>query len=229
MHTLYHQDNLTLSLASLPVNRYNLIFADTVYESFNFSWVSRYWNLLEKGGVLVVMSDYHSVAELKTRLDNLPGATFLNWLIWKNEFGNFAKDRFRQCHDDILIYAKGKHYKWYPERVQVPKVTAKSGGLNPSGRTTKIATSVITDICLTTVSTERIKDNSGKCVRWQKPLALIDRLISPFTDIGDWVLDPFMGTATTGVWCARKGRHFVGIEKDAQIFALAQQRMDAEG
>jgi modification methylase len=43
---------------------------------------------------------------------------------------------------------------------------------------------------------------------------------------GKTVLDPFMGSGTTGVACARTGRRFIGIEKDRRWFDLACERID---
>ena len=49
------------------------------------------------------------------------------------------------------------------------------------------------------------------------------------SDIGDTILDPFMGSGTTGVACVETGRNFIGIEIDADYFAIAQRRIaDAE-
>jgi DNA modification methylase len=62
----------------------------------------------------------------------------------------------------------------------------------------------------------------------QKPLALLEWLIATYTNPGDTVLDPTMGSGTTGVACARLGRRFVGIEKDATYFAAAKARIEAE-
>jgi site-specific DNA-methyltransferase (adenine-specific) len=54
----------------------------------------------------------------------------------------------------------------------------------------------------------------------------MERLILPFTDVDDWVLDPFMGTGTTGVVCKQTQRNFVGIESNEKIFTLAKKRID---
>ena len=43
--------------------------------------------------------------------------------------------------------------------------------------------------------------------------------------IGATVLDPFMGSGTTGVACVRTGRRFIGIEIDPTYFAIAQRRI----
>lgn len=47
-----------------------------------------------------------------------------------------------------------------------------------------------------------------------KPLALFEQLVLDFTDVGDCVLDSYMGSGTTGVACVQTGRRFVGVEVD---------------
>ena len=59
----------------------------------------------------------------------------------------------------------------------------------------------------------------------QKPLALIKELILSCTLEGDTVLDPFMGSGTTGVACVQTGRNFIGIEIDPAYFAIAEKRI----
>lgn len=59
----------------------------------------------------------------------------------------------------------------------------------------------------------------------QKPTWLMEALIRDFTEHGETVLDPFMGSGTTGVAAVRLGRRFVGIEKEPKYFSLAQRRM----
>ena len=45
---------------------------------------------------------------------------------------------------------------------------------------------------------------------------------------GETVLDPFMGSGTTGVACLRTGRKFIGIEKEPKYFDIACKRIQAE-
>lgn len=59
----------------------------------------------------------------------------------------------------------------------------------------------------------------------EKPLRLMEKLIQLGTQPGDLVLDPFMGSGTTGVACVRTGRRFIGIEIDPTYFAIAQRRI----
>ena len=60
-----------------------------------------------------------------------------------------------------------------------------------------------------------------------KPLSLMLELVSLFTDPGDLVLDPFMGSGTTGVACAMLGRRFIGIELSEEYAAIAARRIEA--
>ena len=60
-----------------------------------------------------------------------------------------------------------------------------------------------------------------------KPLPLMRRLVELFTDPGDVVLDPFMGSGTTGVACKELGRDFIGIELDAEYYRIAKARIEA--
>ncbi len=61
----------------------------------------------------------------------------------------------------------------------------------------------------------------------QKPLKLFEALIEKHSDIGDTVLDCFLGSGTTAVACKRTGRRFVGCELDETYYKNALQRVDA--
>jgi len=57
----------------------------------------------------------------------------------------------------------------------------------------------------------------------QKPIGLMKWLLEKCS--GHIILDPFMGSGTTGVACVRTGRRFIGIEIDPTYFAIAQRRI----
>ena len=59
----------------------------------------------------------------------------------------------------------------------------------------------------------------------QKPVELMDYFVRTLTNTGDIVLDPFMGSGSSGVSARRLGRKFVGIELDENYFDIAMQRM----
>ena len=59
----------------------------------------------------------------------------------------------------------------------------------------------------------------------QKPVALMKWIITNYTAHGDTILDPFMGSGTTGVACVQTGRNFIGIEIDPTYFKIAERRI----
>lgn len=77
-------------------------------------------------------------------------------------------------------------------------------------------------------ATERIlmADSKKAAHPTQKPLAVMLPFIERLTDPGQTVLDPFMGSGTTGVACIKTGRNFIGIERDEGYFAIAQRRIE---
>ena len=58
-----------------------------------------------------------------------------------------------------------------------------------------------------------------------KPLAFMEKMIGRFSAFGETILDPFMGSGTTGVACAKTGRKFIGIEIDEGYFDIACERI----
>lgn len=60
----------------------------------------------------------------------------------------------------------------------------------------------------------------------EKPVSLMREIILDFTRPGQSILDPFMGSGTTGVACAKLGRKFIGIEIDPTYFDIACKRIE---
>ena len=68
-------------------------------------------------------------------------------------------------------------------------------------------------------------DRTGKHPT-EKPLPLMREIIQDFTNPGQTILDPFMGSGTTGVACVKLGRKFIGIELDEKYFDIACKRIE---
>ena len=60
----------------------------------------------------------------------------------------------------------------------------------------------------------------------QKPIKLMERIVSLFTNEGNTVLDFCMGSGSTGVACLNLNRNFIGIEKDLKYFNIAKSRVN---
>lgn len=71
-------------------------------------------------------------------------------------------------------------------------------------------------------------EREGKLHPTQKPVALMDWLVKTYSNTGSTVLDPFMGSGTTGVAALRNRRNFIGIEADKMYFGVANARLHKE-
>lgn len=71
-----------------------------------------------------------------------------------------------------------------------------------------------------------VKTNGTRVHPAQKPVELIEKLIADGTRVGDVILDPMMGSGTTGVACKRMKRDFIGFEIDETYFNTAAQRIE---
>ena len=60
----------------------------------------------------------------------------------------------------------------------------------------------------------------------QKPVDMTEYMIGKFSDEGDVILDPFMGSGTTGVACKNLKRNFIGMELDDDYFNIAKERIE---
>ena len=72
-------------------------------------------------------------------------------------------------------------------------------------------------------SVEAAEDNGHPC---PKPIRQMSWIVRRATKAGDLVLDPFMGSGTTGVACAKLGRKFIGIEIEPKYFDIACRRIE---
>ena len=89
---------------------------------------------------------------------------------------------------------------------------------------TSVGKSSIYDPPLPTTMLE-IKSTRGKHST-EKPVALMEWLLKYYSKEGDVVLDPTMGSGSTGVACKNMNRNFIGIEKDPEIYEIAVNRIE---
>lgn len=61
----------------------------------------------------------------------------------------------------------------------------------------------------------------------EKPITLVAHFLRLHTSDSHIILDPFMGSGTTGVACVKLGRKFIGIELEPRYFDIACQRIEA--
>jgi site-specific DNA-methyltransferase (adenine-specific) len=166
------------------------------------------------------------MAQIKLKLDSMSNSIFLNTAIVVQEWGGTSKRFFPRKHDYIFIYANGKNYNFYLDKIQIPKVTAGTK-FDKKGTGLKTPCDVFYDLGnFSTMAKERVKDETGRNIRWQKSLKLMHRIVSPFVDSGGWILDTFMGSGSLGEYCLNNDLNYVGLEYDETVFNIAKNRLE---
>jgi len=69
-------------------------------------------------------------------------------------------------------------------------------------------------------------ESEGKYHPTQKPISLYEYLVNTYSNPNDVVLDPCMGSGTTGVACVNTNRNFIGIERDDKYYRIAKERIE---
>jgi modification methylase len=189
-------------------------FAD--YDQFSRSWLAECRRALKPNGALWVIGSYHNIFRVGSILQDL-GFWILNDVIWRkiNPMPNFRGRRFTNAHETLIWAAKSaaSKYTFHYEAMKIfnDDVQMRSDWTLP--------------LC---TGAERLKNNDGdKLHPTQKPESLLHRVLLSSSNPGDVVLDPFLGTGTTGAAAKQLGRVFIGIEREAAYAEAARARIEA--
>lgn len=186
------------------------------YDKFCREWLLEAKRLLKDDGTIWVIGSYHNIFRLGALMQDL-GFWILNDIVWRktNPMPNFRGRRFTNAHETMIWASKSENSKY---RFNYDAMKALNEDLQMRSDWTL-------PIC---TGSERLKKLSGeKAHPTQKPEALLHRVILSSTNTGDVILDPFFGTGTTGAVAKKLGRDFIGIERDAEYRAYAQERLDS--
>lgn len=178
------------------------------------------WRLLSDDGTLYVHLDYREVHYAKVLLDGLFGRdSFLNEIIWAYDYGGKAKNKWPAKHDNILVYVKNpKTYYFNNEAVDREPYMAP-GLVTPE----KVALGKLpTDTWWHTIVSPNGKEKTGYPT--QKPLGVIRRIIQASSEPGDWVLDFFAGSGTTGEAANQLSRKFVLVDQNSDAIKVMKTR-----
>lgn len=187
-------------------------FAD--YDAFCRAWLEQCRRILKPNGAIWVIGSYHNIFRLGVTLQDL-GFWVHNDIVWRktNPMPNFRGKRFTNAHETLI----------WAGRDARAKVTFNYEAMKAFNDDLQMRSDWLIPICS---GPERLKDDGGrKAHPTQKPEALLHRILLATTNPGDVVLDPFLGTGTTGAVARRLGRGFIGIERDPDYAAAARERI----
>ena len=186
------------------------------YDAFTRDWLRAARRVLKPDGAIWTIGSYHNVFRLGAAMQDA-GYWLLNDVVWRktNPMPNFRGKRLTNAHETLIWASRGEGSK-YTFHYEALK-EANDGVQMRSDWTFPICT-----------GHERLKNARGeKAHPTQKPEALLHRVLMATTNPGDVVLDPFFGSGTTGAVAKMLGRHWIGIEREAEYRELAEARIAA--
>jgi site-specific DNA-methyltransferase (adenine-specific) len=179
---------------------------------FNARWLAACQRCLTKNGTIWVSGTNHVIYSVGFAMQQL-GFKILNHITWvkPNPPPNLSCRYFTHSAEEIIWAAKSKKSK---HTFNYEEMKAESGG-----RQMKSVWEIYPP--------ERVEKEFGKHPT-QKPLKLLDRIIRASSNEGDIVMDPFIGSGTTGIAALRLGRKALGFELNPKYIKLAKMRMEKE-
>ncbi|MEY4313377.1 MAG: hypothetical protein RLZZ319_886 [Actinomycetota bacterium] len=177
--------------------------------------------LLADSGTLYLHLDYREAHYAKVALDALFGREcFLNEIIWAYDYGAKSTKRWPTKHDTILVYVKNsKSYFFDSESVDREPYMAP-GLVTPEKRERgKLPTDVWWHTIVSPTGTEK----TGYAT--QKPVGILRPIIAASSRPGDWVLDPFAGSGTTGAASLELGRNAVLVDQNPDAIEVIESRL----
>ncbi|WCB34270.1 DNA-methyltransferase [Helicobacter pylori] len=166
-------------------------------------WIKRYAPLVNPNSCMVIFCSYRFISYIADFLEEngFIVKDFIQW-VKNNPMPRNINRRYVQ-DTEFALWAVKKKAKWVFNKPKNEKYL----------RPLILKSPVVGGI-------ERVKHPT------QKSLALMEKIISIHTNPNDIVLDPFMGSGTTGLACKRLERNFIGIESEKEYFQIAKKRLN---
>jgi site-specific DNA-methyltransferase (adenine-specific) len=171
---------------------------DTGFDQF--AWLERIPKILKKGGNLIIFNDWENMGDIAKALrKNKIKVKCLNHWQKNNPCPAEWRRRFVAGREYFLHCTSGAGYDFNVDSLH-------KGNFNYP-------------------LTKQSEKKNGKHPN-QKPLNLMEDLITILSSKGQTILDPFMGSGSTGVACVNTNRNFIGIELDETYFNIAKNRIN---
>lgn len=213
------------------------------YLAFSEKWMRAVHRILKPTGSFFLAIGDEYAADLTVIARRKIGFHLRNWIIWHYTFGQQTKKMFAKSHTHILYFTKSENpseFTFNADSIRVAsarQTTYADARANPKGkvpddtwflRPQEAAPFGYFEPTHDTWNISRVCGTFKEREGWhgcQMPIAVLDRIIKAATNPGEVVLDPFNGSGTTIVSAALLGRHFIGIEQDANYVAFAEKRL----
>jgi len=195
-------------MVSVNKGNWDKSHGENFMNNFNKKWIKLCRELLKDDGTIWISGTYHNIFSVANQLTSL-GFKILNVITWAklNPPPNLSCRYFTHSTEFIIWarkYPKTPHYFNY----KLMKLSNDNKQMRDVWNLPTIA---------------KWEKTCGKHPT-QKPLSLLTRIIASSTKLGETILDPFSGSATTGIAANLLGRKFIGIEKESEFLDISINR-----
>ena len=218
------------------------------YTGFNFYRVAdQLARVIKAGGVIVWNVNDQTVKGSETGTSFRQALYFVDHcglnlhdtMIWqKSNFSNPSSTRYHQTFEYMFVLSKGKPLTFNPIKDRENVYAGKKGSYGKNTSTQVDGSKVVRPAKTNSAFGMRHnvwllntagQDGSSKAFGHPAmfPVAFAADHITSWSNEGETVLDPFMGSGTTGVACKNLGRDFIGIELDADYYDIAKERIES--
>jgi site-specific DNA-methyltransferase (adenine-specific) len=210
-------------------DRWDDAMPDAAYLDFTYRWLDLCVAALKPTGSMWVNIPDDWAAEIVVHLKGR-GLSMRNWCVWHYRFGQNSTEKFISSKVHALYFVKGPQFTWNPMEVLEqsdrastyfdPRTQSKRDGMPPGMR-------VPLDVWYGKFWGRIQGNNKERRSRHdnQLPEVYLERVIRATSNEGDLVMDPFLGSGTTGVMAHALKRRFIGVEYSAQNARSAFRRM----
>ena len=179
-------------------------------KEFNMEWLRLCRDKLKDNGTIWISGTYHNIFSVANCLTEL-GYKILNVITWQktNPPVNISC-RFFTYSTEFIIWARKCEKVAHKYNYELMKKLNNDKQMTDVWRLPAIG---------------RWEKSCGKHPT-QKPLSVLTRIILSCTDKGDWILDPFSGSSTTGIAACLCDRRFAGIEQSEEFCQMSKARRE---
>ncbi len=198
--------------------------------------------LLADTGVFYLHLDWRMAAPAREICDKVFGKKhFLNEIVWCYESGGRARRYFSRKHDVILLYARSDRYFFDLTRVPLPRGNGRRNhmarGRDEQGRMFSSIVShgkeyryyddepLYPSDVWADISHLQQRDPERTGYATQKPVRLLERMLLPVTNPGDWVVDLCCGSGTALQAAQNLDCRFAGLDLNPEAIAISQARL----
>jgi site-specific DNA-methyltransferase (adenine-specific) len=226
------------------------IITDMPYGNINAFWdqkppLTRLWKAIDRLTIPTANFIFFSCGRFTHELYNSNPDWYRYDLVWcKSKSVGFPNSNLMQLrdHESLSVFGRPGHKKqatYNAVKVFNKRNVGKrfGGGIGSSGDGSSVYGKI--KPVVETISDGWMHPGSVICCAGdahgnnqfhstQKPIALMQWLIESYTNPGDLIIDPFMGSGSTGVAAIRCGRRFIGIELNRKFFEASVNRIRRE-